>query len=94
MKKIFLILLVIVGLSSCDDTIKPINNSDKETTLEVLNNVDTTSNVAIIDYTVYIVKDGKVTHKVINYHSDVLTLIIIIAIFVVILLISLGMLSD
>jgi hypothetical protein len=65
MKKFLLFIAILLSLSSCDSTVS-VREEDraKVTTLEVLQNVDTTLQVSIInDYNVYILKNDVVVAK-------------------------------
>lgn len=57
------LLLILLLLTSCENADVTVKNGPKETTMEVLNNIDTTANVAIVDNVIYVVKDGTVVAK-------------------------------
>jgi len=92
MKKLFLFIVAILLLSSCNNTPMEVKNPDKETTLEILKlaEADTTLvKVVIIKETLYVVKDNVVTHKVSNDSGKLVTLLL----FILALLLIVGIIA-
>jgi hypothetical protein len=97
MKKLFLFITAILLLSSCDNIPMEVENPDKKTTLEILKlaEKDTTlAKVVIIDETLYVLKNNKVTHEVTNYYGAVSTLNVILIILIMIILIGLAIITN
>jgi len=97
MKKLFLFIIAILLLSSCDNIPMEVENPDKKTTLEILKlaEKDTTlAKVVIIDETLYVLKNNKVTHEVTNYYGAVSTLNVILIILIMIILIGLAIITN
>lgn len=67
-KTVLFAIIVTISMVSCDHTAKPYDrkNSMKHTTLEILNNIDTTYTVSIGELDndrIYLLKDNKVVHE-------------------------------
>jgi PBP1b-binding outer membrane lipoprotein LpoB len=88
MKKLFLFITAILLLSSCDNTPMEVENPDKKTTLEILKlaEKDTTLvKVVVLDNTLYVLEDNKVTHEVTNHSGAVTTLAVILMILIILI---------
>lgn len=97
MKKLFLFITAILLLSSCDNIPMEVENPDKKTTLEILKlaEKDTTlAKVVIIDETLYVLKNNKVTHEVTNYSGAVTTLAVVLSSVIVLLIIVVGIIVN
>jgi hypothetical protein len=92
MKKLLILSLTML-LFSCSNKPFAVEDSQKATTIEVLNALDndtTCVKIVEIDDTLYVVKDNLVTHKIRNQSGvvDTLGLIIIILISGIFLIID------
>ena len=97
MKKLFLFITAILLLSSCDNIPMEVENPDKKTTLEILKlaEKDTTlAKVVIIDETLYVLKNNKVTHEVTNYYGAVSTLFVILLLAIVLIVIAVRIITT
>jgi PBP1b-binding outer membrane lipoprotein LpoB len=97
MKKLFLFITAILLLSSCDNTPMEVENPDKKTTLEILKLAEkdtTTVKVVVLDETLYVLRDNKVTHEVTNYSGTVGSLYVTLIIFIIIILFGLAIITN
>jgi hypothetical protein len=64
MKKLFILLVFTIMLSSCDNNVMVEKSNATVTTVEILNNIDTTLQVAILNSNaIYVTKDNLVIAK-------------------------------
>jgi hypothetical protein len=64
MKKLFILLVFTIMLSSCDNNVMVEKDNETVTTVKILNNIDTTLQVAILNSTeIYVTKDNLVIAK-------------------------------
>ena len=63
MRKLLFGLLLLCSCNSASKETSFVENSDAETTLEILSSVDTTLEVCLLDDAIYILKDDKVVYK-------------------------------
>ena len=97
MKKLFLFITTLLLLSSCDNTPMEVENPDKKTTLEILKLAEkdtTTVKVVVLDDTLYVLEDNKVTHEVINHSGALATLVLILIMLIVSITIILNIVID
>jgi PBP1b-binding outer membrane lipoprotein LpoB len=97
MKKLFLFITAILLLSSCDNTPMEVENPDKKTTLEILKLAEkdtATVKVVVLDETLYVLRDNKVTHEVTNQSGAVGALAVTLMISIIIILIGLAIITD
>ena len=74
-----------------------VENPDKETTLEILKLAEkdtTTVKVVVLDDTLYVLRDNKVTHEVTNQSGAVSALFTIVMILVMIIAIGSVIIID
>ncbi len=78
MKKTLLFIIVLFAITSCDDSVKVA--ADKQastTTVEMLQNVDSTLQVSIVDDYIYVIDNGVVIAKG-DKHRTVLLILFLI----------------
>jgi hypothetical protein len=75
MKKTLLFIIILFAIISCDDSVEiPLKKQEKLTTVEILNNVDSTLQVSIVENKdIYVIKNGV---TIANGYNDNTSLIL------------------
>jgi len=91
MKKLIFLIILVIGLYSCDNRPIKVSNPESVTTLEILNKADTTCYNIYIDSeeTLYVLKDGVVVYRATNDAGSGRELgILIIGLFAVVIILA------
>jgi len=79
MKKTLLFIIILFAITSCNDSVEiPLKKQEKLTTVEILNNVDSTLQVSIVkNEDIYVIKNGVAIAKGYKNNTGILIVLLL-----------------